>query len=86
MMQSIIKKKITNAVEHGRYTQNTNHVVIILAMGSRYFWLIARWRWYATQIFTVPEVASFTCKFSTALATKQHNRNKANGIFRGFVS
>ncbi len=26
-------------------------------MGSRYFWLIARWRWYATQIFTVPEVS-----------------------------
>ena len=56
------------------------------AMGSRYFWLIARWRWYATQIFTVPEVPSFTCKLSTALATKQHNRNKANGILCGFVS
>ena len=55
-------------------------------MGSRYFWLIARWRWYATQIFTVPEVPSFTCKLSTALATKQHNRNKANGILCGFVS
>ena len=31
------------------------------AMGTRHFSLIARWRWYATQIFTQPEVALFTC-------------------------
>ena len=31
-----------------------------VSMGSRYFWLIARWRWYATTLFNLPEVALFT--------------------------
>ena len=61
------------------------HFPIQFTMGSRYFWLIARWRRYATTLFNLPEVALFTCQHSTALATKQHNRNNAHGMLCGFV-
>ena len=34
---------------------------MLSTIGNRHFSLIARWRYYATQIFTQPEVALFTC-------------------------